>query len=236
MENITSSKIFTTRQGTVLLGVIAAALAAVLLIVYLNHYRNSLKAKNATAQVLVAKKLIQQGMSGNIVGTTGFYELATKPKSDITAGAFIDPSSLTGKVALTDIYPGQQLTAADFGASTNALTEQLAKTQRAVVVPLDSPGEVGGQITAGDHVDVWVLFSDQTSSGVSTPTVREVLQNMFVMNAGTSGGNVTLRATPRQAGQLIYASANAKIWLVLRPNLATNTKPPKITAADLLGG
>ena len=42
MENITSSKLFRTRQGTILLGVVAAVLAAIALIVYLNQYRNSI--------------------------------------------------------------------------------------------------------------------------------------------------------------------------------------------------
>jgi Flp pilus assembly protein CpaB len=223
VENITSSKIFTTRQGTVLLGVIAAVLAAVVIIVYLNHYKDSLKA--TTEQVLVAKKLIPQGTTGSHVASTGGYEIATKLKSDVLAGAYIDPSSLAGKVALSDITPGQQLTATDFGAAPSGLTGELGKGQRAVVVPLDSPGEVGGQIAAGDHVDVWVLFGSST--------VREVLQDMFVMN--TSGGNVTLRATPRQAGELIYASANARIWLALRPSLATSSRPPVITA-NTLGG
>ena len=37
MENIMSSKLFTTRQGTVLLGVIAAVIAAIALLVYLNQ-------------------------------------------------------------------------------------------------------------------------------------------------------------------------------------------------------
>ena len=39
---------------------------------------------------------------------------------------------------------------------------------------------------------------------------------MYVLNT-TSDGNVTLRATPNEAGQLIYASGNDKIWLTLRP-------------------
>ena len=64
MENIMSSKLFTTRQGTVLLGVIAAVIAAIALIVYLNHYRNSVNGNRDRSQVLVAKKLIQQGTSG----------------------------------------------------------------------------------------------------------------------------------------------------------------------------
>jgi hypothetical protein len=35
VDNIMSSKLFTTRQGTVLLGVIAAVIAAIALLVYL---------------------------------------------------------------------------------------------------------------------------------------------------------------------------------------------------------
>ena len=40
MENISSSKLFTTRQGTILLGVIAAVIAAIALLVFLNQYRS----------------------------------------------------------------------------------------------------------------------------------------------------------------------------------------------------
>jgi hypothetical protein len=58
---------------------------------------------------------------------------------------------------------------------------------------------------------------------------------MYVLTAGASGG-VTIRATPKQAGMLIYASSNAKIWLTLRPAVgSTTTRPPVISANDLLG-
>ena len=50
---------------------------------------------------------------------------------------------------------------------------------------------------------------------------------MYVL--GTSGDNVTLRATPQQAGQLIYASQNAQPWLVLRPTVATTQTPRPVT-------
>jgi hypothetical protein len=49
---------------------------------------------------------------------------------------------------------------------------------------------------------------------------------MYVL--GVSGANVTLRATPTQAGQIIYASSNDSIWLALRPTIGTITKPPVI--------
>jgi pilus assembly protein CpaB len=238
VENIMSSKLFTTRQGTVLLGVIAAVIAAIALLVYLNHYRNSTNAKNEAMSVLVAKSLIQKGTPGNVVGSSDLYQVASIPRGQAKSGVFVDPSTLSGKVALSDIYPGQQLTSADFGVGGNTLTGQLGRTQRAVVVPLDSPGEVGGQLNAGDHVDVWVAFSTQGASGITRPVVREVLQDMYVLNAPAGGGgNVTLRATARQAGELIYAAQNARIWLVLRPTVGTPpTKPPVISATNLLSG
>jgi Flp pilus assembly protein CpaB len=236
VDNIMSSKLLTTRRGTIILGVSAAVLAAIALLVYLNQYRDSVNSKTQPISVLVAKSLIQKGTPGTIVGTTALYQVTSIPKDQVKTGAFVDPQTLSGKVALTDIFPGQQLTADEFGAAPNSLTQRLARNDRAVVVPLDSPGEVGGQIASGDHVDIWVGFSAQGASGVSRPIVREVLQNMYVMNAAPGGGNVTIRATPKQAGMLIYASSNAKIWLVLRPAVgSTATKPPVITSNDLLG-
>ena len=235
MENIMSSKLLTTRRGTIILGIGAAVLAAIVLLVYLNQYRNSVDSGAQPMSVLVAKSLIQKGTPGDVVGTSSLFQVSSIPRSQVKTGAFVDPKTLTGKVAVADVYPGQQLTATDFVVgNANALTQRLARDQRAVVVPLDSPAEVGGQIASGDHVDVWIAVSAQGANGVSRPIVREVLQNMYVM--GVAGGNVTFRATPRQSGQLIFASQNSKIWLVLRPAVGSaNSKSPTISSNDLLG-
>jgi Flp pilus assembly protein CpaB len=240
VENISSSKLFTTRQGTVLLGVIAAIIAAIALIVYLNHYRNSVRNTGAPIQVLVAQKLIQKDTPGDVLRTNpSYYEATPIAKSNVETGAIVDPATLAGKVVIaTDgIAPGQQLTAADFGPAGTTVATQLNPNQRAVVVALGSPQEVGGQIGAGSHVDVWVSSSAQGSNGVSRPAVKLLFQDMYVLNAGAEGGNVTLRANPKQAGQLIYASSNASIWLALRPTIGTvSKKPPVISASNVTGG
>jgi Flp pilus assembly protein CpaB len=235
VENIMSSKLFTTRQGTVLLGVIAAVIAAIALLVYLNHYRSSVNASNQRIPVLVAKSLIQKGTPGDVLArTTGMYTVAQIPKKQVENNAIVDASTLSGKVALTDINPNTQLTAADFGPGVG-LANELNPKQRAVVVALGSPQEVGGQIGAGSHVDVWTMNNSQSANGVTRPTARLLYQDMYVLNAGTNGGNVTLRATSRQAGTIIFASANSQIWLVLRPTVATNVKPPAISSSSLIG-
>jgi Flp pilus assembly protein CpaB len=233
VDNIMSSKLFTTRQGTVLLGVIAAVIAAIALLVYLNHYRNSVS--KPPVDVVVAQKLIQKGTSGDVVRTTsGYYKVTSIPQKEVETGAILNPATLAGQVATTDISPGQQLTASDFAAGSGSVAYQLDRNQRAVVVSLNSPEEVGGQIAAGSHVDVWVTSTAQSTSGVTRPIAKLLFQDMYVL--AVSGGNVTLRATPTQAGQLIYATENDGIYLALRPTIGTvSKKPPVISATQVTG-
>jgi Flp pilus assembly protein CpaB len=231
VENIMSSKLFRTRQGTILLGVVAAVLAAIALIVYLNQYRNSVNSNAANVYVLVAQAPIQAGTSGDVIASSHLVKPTPFAQSKAEAGAITNASQLQGQVAKKDIATGAQLTTADFTAtSSGGIVAQLPRGQRAVVVPLDSPGQVGGQIAVGDDVDVYALVT--TASGA--PVVKEILQKMYVLNTD-SNGNVTLRATPDQAGKLIYASGNDKLWLTLRPPHGSVSKPPLITSNALLG-
>ncbi len=64
--------------------------------------------------MLVAKNLIQKGTPGDIIGTSDQFQVASVPKGQLQIGALTDPAALAGRVAVTDIYPGQQLTAGYF--------------------------------------------------------------------------------------------------------------------------
>jgi Flp pilus assembly protein CpaB len=185
--------------------------------------------------VLVAKKTIPQGTSGDILAkSTAYYESTQIPKSQVLSGAITDSSTLAGKVVIAQggINPNSQLTESQFGAASG-VQYQLGPNQRAVVVDLGSPQSVGGQIGTGSLVDVWVTSSAQGSNGVSSPIAKLLFQNMYVL--GVSGSNVTLRATTTQSGQLIYASSNDTIWLALRPANGTTPKPPVIGAGQVTG-
>jgi len=228
-----SSKVFTTRQGTVLLGVIAAVIAGIALLVFLNSYRSS---ANATVQVLVARKTIPQGTSGDVLAkSTSFYEVASVPKAQVESGAITDSATLAGTVALAEIPPNAQLTASQFGASSG-IVGQLGPGERAVVVSLGAPQAVDGQIAAGSVVDFWVTTSGQGSGGVSRPVAKLLFQKMTVL--GVNGGNVTLEAAnPKQAGQIIFASTNDQIWLALRNQVSANMNTaPTVSASNVTGG
>jgi Flp pilus assembly protein CpaB len=235
VESILSRKVFATRRGTVVLGLVAAALAALALLAYLRHYRASVDAGAHPMSVLVARSLIQKGTPGDLIGSAQLYTVARLPRDQVKGGALADPKTLAGQAAASDIFPGQQLTADDFTtAGGNALVQGLSAAERAVVVPLDSPNEVGGQLNAGDHVDAYAAFNLENQNGISKPVVRLIQQDLLVLAIGSSGGNVTLRTNSTQAAELIFASQNAKLWLVLRPTLGRPARPPVVTADDLL--
>src|SRR4051794_4491562 len=103
-----------TRRGSFLVAAVAAGLAAIVLIVYLNNYKNDVKGSTTPTQVLIADRVISAGTSGDIVASERFFRPTTVARDDVKAAAVADASALVGKTAARDIFPGEQITASDF--------------------------------------------------------------------------------------------------------------------------
>jgi Flp pilus assembly protein CpaB len=232
-----TQQLLSTRRGTIFVGAAAAALAFVLLIVYLNRYRQSLGAESVPTPVLVAKALIEKGTPGDVVASAQQFELTSLPASNLKAGALEDPATLAGRVAVKDIYPGQQLTTADFAASaSNALVGKLTGSERAIAVPVDDTHGLVGDVQAGDRVDVFVGFNN-TSGGVTQPVVKLLMENALVLRPPAKEGDqkkLVLRASGAQAGQLAFAADNGQIWVVLRPAAGAKRLAPELVTVDRL--
>jgi Flp pilus assembly protein CpaB len=218
-------RLFATRKGAVAVGLAAAAVALVLLLVYVKQYRHNVSVTTQTAQVLVARNLIQKGTPGNVVGVRHLYELRTVPKDTVRLGALIDPASLRTGVALNDIYPGQQLVDTDFGVPTNVLDTSISGGQRALSMPIDATRTLNSQISAGDHVDIYWSVAGNVS---------EILQNIAVISLAPGGGEITMQVTPSQAGKLMYATDNGKLWFTLRAKVGVPAQAPVVISATSL--
>jgi Flp pilus assembly protein CpaB len=239
-------KMLSTRGGTVGLGGFAALLAAFVLLLYLNQYRDSVATDGEPVTVLVASKLIEKGMPGDVVGLKRLFAAEEAPKDQVRDGAITDPSTLRGRIAVEDIYPGQQLTIADFGASTHGIGAKLAGENRAIAIPLDSARGMIGQVEAGDRVDVFASLSLRGATAAQgRPILKVVAQDALVLEApaqsaagvgaATQTANVVLRVTRDQAAQMAFAVDNGKIWVVLRPRAGSRpTKPGAVTDRSLL--
>jgi Flp pilus assembly protein CpaB len=229
-----AQNLFGSRRSSVIVGAAAAALAGIVLIVYLQHYRSSISAGGAAATVLVAKSGIQKGTPGDIVASRGLFQVAQIRKSDLRAGAITDPATLRGRVAVTDVYQGQQLSAAEFTpAGIDAIGNHLTGDLRAISVPVDAVHSVNGNIGNGDHVDIFLGINRVNVSG-SKPVVKLLMKDVTVLRAPI-GGIATMLATAKQAAALAWAVDNGRLWFVLRPAAgATTPNPGFITADELL--
>jgi Flp pilus assembly protein CpaB len=243
-------RLVSTKRGTLLVALIAALLAGVSIVFYLNSYRESLQAQGALVTVLVARDTIPKGSSGTVLAAKNLYTATTMRESQLLEGAISDPATLRGTVAAREILEGSQLTAADFTAAGDSLAATLTDRERVVSVPLDAAHGLIGQIDAGHRVDVYASFNvialDRTGrpmdGGQARPMLRLIMSDVPVLAVGekpTGSGptNVSLGVDDLKAAQLAFAADNGKIWLALRPSAgAVASRPSIVTIETLLLG
>jgi Flp pilus assembly protein CpaB len=235
-----------TRGGAITIAATTAALAGIVLLAFISQYKDRVQGGTLERSVLVADRLIPKGTSGAVVVSDGLFKPGKVQEEMLASGALSSGAALTGKVATRDIYPGQQITAADFASNADPLRGQLSGYQRAMTVSLDSAHGMVGQLRAGDHVDVLGGFNAANgSTGRGRPELRTLIQDVAVLNAPGSDaktgandtGNLTVRLTAEQAAAVAFAADNGKVWFILRPPVgAKNVRPSSVMLETLLAG
>ena len=245
-----AQRLVSTRRGTLFVGIIAALLAGIAIVAYLNRYRESVSSGGALVTVLVAGDTIPKGTSGNVLASKGLYTATTIRASQLRDGAISDPASLAGTVAAREIFEGAQLTSADFVAAGDSLAARLADRERVISVPLDSAHGMVAELEAGNRVDVYAAFNviplDTTgrpvSGGQARPMLRLIMADVPVLAIGDKARgsgttNVSLGVDDVMAAKLAFASDNGKIWLALRPSVgAARSRPGLVTVETMLLG
>jgi len=212
-----------TPRRTVVAGVAALVVATILLLVYLSHYRSSVKSENANVTVLRATTFITKGTSAESLARNNQYEVASIPRDELSADAVTDARELSGQVTQSNLLAGQQLTAEDFGdaavsptLSGSAALRGNKGAWRAIAINLDDAQGITPQAQTGDHVDVYDIAA----------TVPLLMRNVLVLAApnqsaaGTTSQtstNYILRVPTEAAFRFASAADSGKIWFVLRP-------------------
>jgi pilus assembly protein CpaB len=246
-----AQRLLSTRGGTIAVSILAAVLAAIILVLYLNRYRASVRSAGTPVTVLVAKGVIEKGTSGQVVATQDLYRTSTLSKSEVADGAITDPDALKGKVAGADIFPGEQLTTAKFsGSDTGSLANRITEEQRVLTVPVDGAHGMIGQVQTGDHIDIYAGFNVRRLSADGRPepgvaeraVLRLIAEDVLVLNApeGGSGGGIsgggkarlTLRVSDQDAAKLAFTADNGIVWAVLRPRANAAPASPNIVSVE----
>jgi Flp pilus assembly protein CpaB len=235
-----------TRRGTLAIAVVAMLVAAGILVFALHRYRQGIENQSKPATVLLANRFIAKGTAGAAIGVGEYFRTTKILDKQVAQGALAGSAALHGEVAAVDIYPGQQLTAADF-VSGGLFYSKLPANLRAVSVPVNTSQGLLGDIQTGDRADVYVSFPKEPEQKIPAE-VRLAAPDVVVLDAGkastaTLGGNsasaesdVVLEVDVHQAAELAFAADNGKVWLVLRPANGTSPRTEVISELSILAG
>jgi pilus assembly protein CpaB len=238
--------------------IIAAAVAVVLGVlgtVVLLAYVRSVEARPAvaaqpTVPVLVATAAIPRGTTGaELAALVHTRQLAADA---VLAGGVAAAADLDGKVATVDLQPGEQILAAKFAEPAelaNASGVAAAANLQQVTIQLESKRAVGGNLSTGDLVGVFISLDDTTHLTLHKVPVTAVVP---VRGGSTENGTgtadakkpatadptvevqVTLAVAAGDAEQIVFAAEYARVWLSKEPATADESGTTIITKGTVL--
>jgi Flp pilus assembly protein CpaB len=216
-----------------------AALAAVLVGVYITSFRHSVTHGAGLVKVLVASRDVSAGTEGSTVAAGGYLKTQMVPRRAVVPGSITSGAPLTSLVTAGPIYKGEQITLRQFKPiAQGGIFAKFSGKQRAVNIPGEPRQLLGGTVSDGDRVDV-VANAKYSVGQIKRATARVVLRNLLVLKApdapssgdmqnGTPTSTATLAMTDKESQTMLWAMSNANWFLVLRPTANPRNSVPSI--------
>jgi pilus assembly protein CpaB len=207
-----------------LLAIVFAAVATFGAYTYLNDLKEAYRSSGNFANVAVAK----QKIPAKAIINEQMLDFKEMPVEYIMPGTVVDLKDASGKLAKSDIYPGEVLIGSKLIGKNDpagGLAAKLEKGKRAVAVPINNVTALHGLISPGDYIDVIVTFNvpDEEEKYVATSTIVQSVP-VLAVNKTTDVTNgikdelqtATLMVEPAEAQQIVLAVQQGSIQLVLR--------------------
>src|SRR5690242_12564566 len=172
------------RRILVVAAALVAALGAVLVFMYVRGADTRAEDQYQTTDVLVATQPIQMGETIDAASSAGKITKKAVTNNSLLPDYQVDLSALTGKVALTTIYPGEQIIASKFGTTAAPVSAlQIPDDKIAISVNLTDPARVAGFVNPGSQV---AIFLNGTDAKKGTPFTQLLLAKVTVIGVGST--------------------------------------------------
>lgn len=247
------------RRLLVVAAAIVAALGIVLVLVYARGADSRAQDKYDTVQVLTATAQINPGESIDLASCGGKLALTPVTRSALLPGYQTATTALAGQVALTTIYPGEQIITGKFGTTAvpvSALPIPDGKT--AITVSLSDPARVAGFVNPGSQVAIFLsgaaggqpftrlLLPKVAVIGVGATSNAAVAGGAGATAGGVGGGAavnteqlpstlLTLAVTQQDAQKVLFAQGNGQLAFSLLTESSKIAPAPATTLSNLFG-
>lgn len=201
---------------------IVAALGTTLVFAYVKRADDRALKHQAPVEVLVAKAEIKAGTSVQQAESQGLFKLQEIPLSATVAGHLRDTRTIADLVAVSDIFPGEQIIADKFARVGSTTGLPIPTTKLATSVQLGDPQRVAGFVQPGSEVAIFVTIENVTR--LLLPRVSVLAIGPTTLRPPVNGqGNketlptaiLTLSLDQAQAQKVIFAAQNGAMWFSL---------------------
>ena len=247
-------------RRTVLLMVAAiiAAVGTALVFLYVRGVDARASQEFDAVEVLKAVDSIQPGESLEDAQAAGKIELGPVGRAEVLDGATTTTTDMGDKVALTTVYPGEQIVAAKFGEAGEQEVLTIPDKKMAISVNLTDPARVAGFVTPGAEVAIFVSATPEAVGADTSKALpkftRLLIDRVPVIGVGTTTvvpttttdeatGASTTEELPRtlltlaldqdQAEKVLYAAGNGEVAFALLTEKSSVKAGPGVTAADI---
>jgi pilus assembly protein CpaB len=238
-------------RRTVLLIVAAliAALGSAMVFLYVRGADDRATEAQAPVQVLKAVAQITPGETLDQAQAAGKLELGTVPRAQVLPGAVNSIEGIGSQVALSSVFPNEQIIAGKFGSQGDQELLTLPDGQIAISVTLSDTGRVAGFVVPGDDVAIFLngeIGGGNTGVRLLLPRVKVIaIGSTTVISTTTTnpGGAQTTEQLPRTLFTLAVDQQDAeKIMLAATTgelsfgylNDKSDVKPGPGTTTDTL--
>lgn len=203
--------------------VLIGAIATYSLYNYMNGVEDRAYSNAKRVQVYVVKQPIAKGTAGDQAFGSKLIVAGQIPQEYRPATAITDPSVVTGKVALTNLVPGQVVVDGMFVNQQQAFVtfaERIPVDQVAVTISVDQVRGVAGLLVPGDKVNIMLVLppadalaaDPKTAGAAAKPSadgtqasgyaeVRYLYQNVDVLAIGqTAAPDTGATEAPKNPG------------------------------------
>ncbi|MDZ5620697.1 Flp pilus assembly protein CpaB [Nocardioides bizhenqiangii] len=175
------------RKLLVVVAAVVAVLGVALVFVYAKGADKRAAEKFDTVEVLVATKKIVPGENFDEALEKGKFELADVAQAQVLEGADNESDQFEGSVALTTLYPGEQLVPTKFGGVFDVeaqTTLPIPDGKVAISILVNDDGRVGKFLAPG--AEVAVIFTDIDPTTQEPILTTTLLKRVMLLAAGST--------------------------------------------------
>lgn len=229
----------------VVVAVVLAALAAGTTFLYVRGIESRAFNGAELVEVFVVAKGVPKGLPGE-QAMGDFVKASRIPRKFRPATALTDPTTINGKVAVTDLSVNTVLVEGQFVDPRQAqvtFSQKIPAGQVAITVSVDQVRGVAGLLVPGDKVNILVadgatqrvLFQNVDVIAIGTTAAPQAGETATVANPGS--GLITFAVPPEAASRIAFATQQGGgIYLTLVPLDNQPSPVPPVNAGNLFAG